>query len=394
MEYKAFLVKYAEIGLKGKNRSYFEDCLVNQIRQNLSVLGEYKVTKEQGRIYVDCPDGYDYDDTVDCLSKIFGIIGFMPVVELASTVWEDICRLAVQFVEESFEDKNFTFKMFCKRGDKNYPMTSPEIAAELGGVLLDHFPGLSVDVHNPEKSITVEVRSHAYIYSDGYKGIGGMPVGCNGKAMLLLSGGIDSPVAGYMIAKRGVSLDATYFHAPPYTSERAKQKVIDLAKQISVYTGPIKLNVVNFTDIQMYIYETCPHEELTIIMRRYMMRIAEELANRSNCLAMITGESVGQVASQTMQSLNCTNAVCTMPVYRPLIGFDKSEIVEISQRIGTFETSILPYEDCCTIYVAKHPVTKPLLSVIEKSEKLLAEKIDAMVQTAIDEREIIRIKPE
>ena len=394
MEYKAFLVKYAEIGLKGKNRSYFEDCLVNQIRQNLSVLGEYKVTKEQGRIYVDCPDGYDYDDTVDCLSKIFGIIGFMPVVELASTVWEDICRLAVQFVEESFEDKNFTFKMFCKRGDKNYPMTSPEIAAELGGVLLDHFPGLSVDVHNPEKSITVEVRSHAYIYSDGYKGIGGMPVGCNGKAMLLLSGGIDSPVAGYMIAKRGVSLDATYFHAPPYTSERAKQKVIDLAKQISVYTGPIKLNVVNFTDIQMYIYETCPHEELTIIMRRYMMRIAEELANRSSCLAMITGESVGQVASQTMQSLNCTNAVCTMPVYRPLIGFDKSEIVEISQRIGTFETSILPYEDCCTIYVAKHPVTKPLLSVIEKSEKLLAEKIDAMVQTAIDEREIIRIKPE
>lgn len=394
MEYKAFLVKYAEIGLKGKNRSYFEDCLVNQIRQNLSVLGEYKVTKEQGRIYVDCPDGYDYDDTVDCLSKIFGIIGFMPVVELASTVWEDICRLAVQFVEESFEDKNFTFKMFCKRGDKNYPMTSPEISAELGGVLLDHFPGLSVDVHNPEKSITVEVRSHAYIYSDGYKGIGGMPVGCNGKAMLLLSGGIDSPVAGYMIAKRGVSLDATYFHAPPYTSERAKQKVIDLAKQISVYTGPIKLNVVNFTDIQMYIYETCPHEELTIIMRRYMMRIAEELANRSNCLAMITGESVGQVASQTMQSLNCTNAVCTMPVYRPLIGFDKSEIVEISQRIGTFETSILPYEDCCTIYVAKHPVTKPLLSVIEKSEKLLAEKIDAMVQTAIDEREIIRIKPE
>ena len=394
MEYKAFLVKYAEIGLKGKNRSYFEDCLVNQIRQNLSVLGEYKVTKEQGRIYVDCPDGYDYDDTVDCLSKIFGIIGFMPVVELASTVWEDICRLAVQFVEESFEDKNFTFKMFCKRGDKNYPMTSPEIAAELGGVLLEHFPGLSVDVHNPEKSITVEVRSHAYIYSDGYKGIGGMPVGCNGKAMLLLSGGIDSPVAGYMIAKRGVSLDATYFHAPPYTSERAKQKVIDLAKQISVYTGPIKLNVVNFTDIQMYIYETCPHEELTIIMRRYMMRIAEELANRSSCLAMITGESVGQVASQTMQSLNCTNAVCTMPVYRPLIGFDKSEIVEISQRIGTFETSILPYEDCCTIYVAKHPVTKPLLSVIEKSEKLLAEKIDAMVQTAIDEREIIRIKPE
>ena len=394
MEYKSFLIKYAEIGLKGKNRSYFEDCLVNQIRQNLSTLGEYKVTKEQGRIYVDCPDGYDYDDTVSCLSKIFGIVGFMPVVEIASTDWQDICDMTVRFVEETFPEKNFSFKMFCKRGDKSYPKTSPEIAADLGGVLLEHFPGLSVDVVNPEKSITVEVRSHAYIYSDGYKGVGGMPVGCNGKAMLLLSGGIDSPVAGYMIAKRGVSIDATYFHAPPYTSERAKQKVIDLAQQISKYVGPIKLNVVNFTDIQMYIYETCPHEELTILMRRYMMRIAEEIANRSNCLALITGESVGQVASQTMQSLICTNAVCELPVYRPLIGFDKSEIVEISQRIGTFETSILPYEDCCTIYVAKHPVTKPILKVIERSEKLLEEKIDAMVQKAIDEREVLKIKPE
>ncbi|MBO4485327.1 MAG: tRNA 4-thiouridine(8) synthase ThiI [Lachnospiraceae bacterium] len=394
MEYKSFLIKYAEIGLKGKNRSYFEDCLVNQIRQNLSLLGDYKVTKEQGRVYVDCPDGYDYDDTVSCLSKIFGIVGFMPVVEIESTDWQDICDMTVRFVEESFDEKNFTFKMFCKRGDKSYPKTSPEIAAYLGGVILDHFPGLSVDVRNPQKNITVEVRSHAYIYADGYKGVGGMPVGCNGKAMLLLSGGIDSPVAGYMIAKRGVSIDATYFHAPPYTSERAKQKVIDLAKQISLFTGPIKLNVVNFTDIQMYIYETCPHEELTILMRRYMMRIAEEIANRSNCLALITGESVGQVASQTMQSLICTNAVCELPVYRPLIGFDKSEIVEISQRIGTFETSILPYEDCCTIYVAKHPVTKPILKVIERNEKLLADKIDEMVQKAIDEREVIKIKPE
>ena len=394
MEYKAFLIKYAEIGLKGRNRSYFEDCLVNQVRQNLSVLGEYRVRKEQGRVYVDCPEGYDYDETVDCLSKIFGIVAFMPVMEIESTDFSDISKMAVSFVEQSFSEKNFTFKMFCKRGDKSYPMTSPEIAAELGSVLLSHFPGLSVDVRNPEKNITVEVRAHAYIYSDGYKGVGGMPVGCNGKAMLLLSGGIDSPVAGYMIAKRGVSIDATYFHAPPYTSERAKQKVIDLAKEIYVYTGPIKLNIVNFTDIQMDIYETCPHEELTILMRRYMMRIAEEIAVRSNCLALITGESLGQVASQTMQSLNCTNAVCNMPVYRPLIGFDKSEIVEIAQRIGTFETSILPYEDCCTIYVAKHPVTKPILKVIERSEKLLADRIDEMVKKAVDEREVLKIVPE
>jgi thiamine biosynthesis protein ThiI len=210
--------------------------------------------------------------------------------------------------------------------------------------------------------------------------------------MLLLSGGIDSPVAGYMIAKRGVSIDATYFHAPPYTSERAKQKVVDLAKLISKYTGSINLHVVNFTDIQMYIYETCPHEELTIIMRRYMMRIAEELANRSGDIALITGESIGQVASQTMQSLNCTNAVCKMPVFRPLIGFDKNEIIDISEKINTYETSVLPYEDCCTIFVAKHPVTKPQLHLIEKSEKLLAEKIDDMVKTAIDTREVIHIK--
>jgi thiamine biosynthesis protein ThiI len=392
MKYKSFLVKYAEIGLKGKNRSYFEDCLVNQIRQNLSLLGDYKVTKEQGRVYVDCPEQYDYDDTVSCLSKIFGIVGFMPVVEIESTDWKDICDMTVRFVEESFPEKNFTFKMFCKRGDKSYPKTSPEIAADLGGVILNHFPGLSVDVRNPQKNITVEVRSHAYIYSDGYKGVGGMPVGCNGKAMLLLSGGIDSPVAGYMIAKRGVSIDATYFHAPPYTSERARQKVIDLAKQISLYTGPIKLNIVNFTDIQMYIYETCPHEELTILMRRYMMRIAEEIANRSNCLALIMGESVGQVASQTMQSLICTNAVCDLPVYRPLIGFDKSEIVEISQRIGTFETSILPYEDCCTIFVAKHPVTKPRLGPIKRSERKLEDVIDDLMKAAIESTETILCK--
>ena len=244
MEYKSFLIKYAEIGLKGKNRSYFEDCLVNQIRQNLSLLGDYKVTKEQGRVYVDCPDGYDYDDTVSCLSKIFGIVGFMPVVEIESTDWQDICDMTVRFVEESFPEKNFTFKMFCKRGDKSYPKTSPEIAADLGGVILDHFPGLSVDVRNPQKNITVEVRSHAYIYADGYKGVGGMPVGCNGKAMLLLSGGIDSPVAGYMIAKRGVSIDATYFHAPPYTSERAKQKVKEMINNVVDFGDSVAKDVM------------------------------------------------------------------------------------------------------------------------------------------------------
>lgn len=392
--YRAFLIKYAEIGLKGKNRAYFEDCLVRQIRTTLKPLGEYRVTKEQGRVFVECPEDFDYEDTVTALGKVFGIAGYSPVVIIDSIEWEDICKAVGDFVDHFFEDKNFTFKVFCKRGNKNYFMTSPEICVEMGGYLLDRFPTMKVDVHNPQSNITVEVRNRAYVYTDCFKGPGGMPVGCNGKAMLLLSGGIDSPVAGYMIAKRGVSIDATYFHAPPYTSERAKQKVVDLARIISAYTGPIHLNIVNFTDIQMYIYEQCPHEELTIIMRRYMMRIAETIAKENDCLALITGESIGQVASQTMQSLNATNAVCELPVYRPLIGFDKVDIVDISEKIGSYETSILPYEDCCTIFVAKHPVTKPNVKAIERSEEKLAEKIDEMVQEALNTRERILVKPE
>lgn len=261
----------------------------------------------------------------------------------------------------------------------------------MGAYLLERFPELSVDVHNPEVLIWVEVRDRAFVYSKIYPAACGMPLGTNGKAMLLLSGGIDSPVAGYMVAKRGVFVDAVYFHAPPYTSERAKQKVVDLAKLISRYVGPINLHVVNFTDIQMYIYEQCPHEELTIIMRRYMMRIAEYFAKKQDCLGLITGESIGQVASQTMQSLACTNDVCELPVYRPLIGFDKQEIVDISEKIGTYETSIQPYEDCCTIFVAKHPVTKPVLEVIRRSEKNLEEKIDQLFKEAVESVEIIYI---
>ena len=257
--------------------------------------------------------------------------------------------------------------------------------------MLHRFESLSVDVHEPQVRITVEVRNRSYVYSHVIPGPGGMPVGSSGRAMLLLSGGIDSPVAGYMIAKRGVEIEAVYFHAPPYTSERAKQKVVDLAEIISGYTGPITLHVVNFTDIQMYIYEQCPHEQLTIIMRRYMMRIAELLAKKSGCMGLITGESIGQVASQTMQSLNATNAVCAIPVYRPLIAFDKQDIVTIAEKIKTYETSILPYEDCCTIFVAKHPVTKPLLSGIEQSETHLCERIEELVQTALDTIEIIKV---
>ncbi len=391
--YRAFLIKYSEIGIKGKNRYVFENILKENIRKALDVLMPgYVISKEQGRVFVECPEGYDYEDTIEALKKVFGIAGICPVVVIEDIEWENLKLKVGDYVEKRYANRNFSFKVEAKRADKHYPIESPDICIKMGAYLLNRFPEMKVDVHQPEVRITVEVRSKGYVYSEVIPGPCGMPVGSNGKAMLLLSGGIDSPVAGWMISKRGVTLEATYFHAPPYTSDRAQQKVVDLAKIISAYTGPIKLNVVNFTEIQLYIYETCPHEELTIIMRRYMMRIAETLAKRGDCMALVTGESIGQVASQTMQSLMATNAVCTLPVYRPLIGFDKQEIVEISERIGTYETSILPYEDCCTTFVAKHPVTKPLLHVIERSEEKLAEKIDEMVERAIAEVEVIMVK--
>lgn len=392
--YKAFLVKYSEIGIKGKNRYIFENALRDQIKNALDLVeGEFSVTKEQGRIYIEALTEYDYDETVEALTRVFGIAGIMPVMLIEDSKWDNLTKEVEEYVRKLYGDKEFTFKVEAKRGNKQYPINSPEICMELGGYLLEKFPNIKVDVHNPEVRINIEIRNKAYVYSTVIPGAGGMPVGTNGKAMLLLSGGIDSPVAGYMIAKRGVKLDATYFHAPPYTSERAKEKVVDLARLVSKYSGPIDLHIVNFTDIQLYIYEKCPHDELTIIMRRYMMKIAEYLANKNNCLGLITGESIGQVASQTMQSLAATNAVCTLPVYRPLIAFDKQEIIDIAERINTFETSILPYEDCCTIFVAKHPVTKPNLNVIERSETKLEEKIDELVETACKTVETIVIKP-
>ena len=393
MKFHSFLIKYGEIGIKGKNRYIFEDALVRQIRFALKdVDGEFYVHKSYGRVYVDCDGEYDYEETVESLARVFGIVGICPVVRLEDKGFEELKKEVVAYMDEMYPDKNKTFKVEARRSKKSYPLQSMQINCQLGEVILDAFPEMKVDVHHPDIMLNVEVREEIYLYSEIIPGPGGMPVGTNGSAMLLLSGGIDSPVAGYMIAKRGVSLEATYFHAPPYTSERAKEKVVDLTRLVSKYSGPIKLNVVNFTDIQLYIYEKCPHEELTIIMRRYMMKIAEHFAKQDGCLGMITGESIGQVASQTMQSLNVTNAVCTLPVYRPLIGFDKRDIVEISEKINTYETSILPFEDCCTIFVAKHPVTKPILEKIEKSELNLAEGIDELVQKAIDTVEVIKVK--
>lgn len=390
--YQAFLLKYAEIGIKGKNRYKFENALCEQIRRKLDKIeGEFQVIREQGRIFVEAQGDFDFEEVVQEMGMVFGVSGISPVQVVEDKSWENLTKAAGDFIEHQYEKRNFTFKVKCRRSDKHYSLTSPEVCVEMGGYLLERFPELSVDVHDPEIMIWVEIRDKAYVYSKVYAGACGMPLGTNGKAMLLLSGGIDSPVAGYMIAKRGVYIDAVYFHAPPYTSERAKQKVVDLAKLISRYTGPIRLHVVNFTEIQLYIYEQCPHEELTIVMRRYMMRIAEMLAEQNHCLGLITGESIGQVASQTMHSLAATNDVCHLPVYRPLIGFDKQDIINLSEEIGTYETSIQPYEDCCTIFVAKHPVTRPEIKRIRQSEKNLEEKIDEMVRTALDTIEVINI---
>ena len=393
MRFHTFLLKYGEIGIKGKNRYLFEDALVRQIRFALKdVDGQFDVHKSQARIYVDCEGDYDYEDTVEHLKRVFGIVGICPVVRMEDQGFEKLKEDVVSYMDEMYPDKNLTFKVEARRARKTYPKTSMEINCDLGEVILEAFPETKVDVHHPDVMLNVEIRNEIYVYSQIIPGAGGMPVGTNGKAMLLLSGGIDSPVAGYMISKRGVGIEATYFHAPPYTSERAKQKVVDLARIVSRYSGPVKLHVVNFTDIQLYIYDQCPHDELTIIMRRYMMRIAEHFAKKDGCLGLITGESIGQVASQTMQSLAATNDVCTVPVYRPGIGFDKQEIVDIAEKIGTYETSIQPFEDCCTIFVAKHPVTKPNVEVIRRSEEKLAEKIDQLVREAIDTVEIIEVK--
>ena len=393
MRYKSFLVKYGEIGVKGKNRYLFEDALMKQIRIALTTVeGEFVVSKELGRIYVDADKDYDEDELISALTKVFGIVAVCPMVRIEDKDFENLKKAVVEYMDKVYENKKITFKVDTRRADKNYPGTSETINADLGEAILNAFPEIRVDVRKPDVLLKVEIRRYINIYSLSIPGPGGMPIGTNGRAMLLLSGGIDSPVAGYMIAKRGVTVEAVYFHAPPYTSERAKQKVIDLAQIVSQYAGPINLHIVNFTDIQLYIYENCPHEELTIIMRRYMMKIAERIGRSNQDMALITGESIGQVASQTVQSLVTTNEVCTMPVFRPLIGFDKQEIVEIAEKIGSYETSIQPYEDCCTIFVAKHPVTKPDLDHIHQSEEKLSEKIDALVEEAIATKERVLCK--
>ena len=386
MQYKMFLIKYAEIGTKGKNRYVFEEIMCKRMRARLKPLGKFEVRREYGRIFVEAFSEYDYDDVMKVLTTIFGIVGVCPVKVVEELSYEAISAAVVAHVAEEYHDKHFTFKVNARRNNKTFPKTSMELNCDLGADLLDAYPDMTVDIHKPDVFINVEVRNVTYIYSQIIPGPGGLPVGTNGKGMTLLSGGIDSPVAAYMIAKRGVEIEAVYFHAPPFTSEQARTKVIDLAKIVSKYSGVIKLHVVPFTDVQLAIYDNCPHDELTIIMKRIMYQIAQEIALKEDCQCLITGESIGQVSSQTTQSLLVIDsAIDKLPVFRPCIGMDKQEIIDISEKIGTYETSILPYEDCCTTFVAQHPVTKPKMEQILESEKALVGKVEDLIAKAIED---------
>jgi len=387
---KVILVRYGEIALKGLNKPIFEAKLVKNIKKSLFGIGGIDVIKSQSRIYIEpVSEDYEFDEAISRAIKVFGIVSVSPVWKIESE-YEEIKEYSLKMVNELVEKKGFkTFKVDARRGNKKFPMDSPEICRELGGYILDNVEGLSVEVKNPDFVLYIEIRESTYIYSEKVEAFGGLPTGTNGKAVLLLSGGIDSPVAGFMIGKRGVEIEAVHFYSYPYTSERAKDKVIELTKILTTYVGSVRLHVVPFTDIQLHINENSPEEQLTIIMRRAMMRISEAIAVKNGAMALVTGESIGQVASQTMHGLNVTNAVVKMPVFRPLIGMDKNEVIDIAKKIGTFETSILPYEDCCTVFVAKHPNTKPKLELIERFEEKL--QLDELINKAIENTEIITL---
>lgn len=382
------LVRYAEIHLKGLNRPFFERKLADRIVDALKP-NTVKVEREQGRIFVYGVPEDVLKQAVDKLTRVFGIHS-VSIARCVEKDWLSICDAAVEMVSEGKTEDRLSFKVFARRADKRFRFSSEQICHELGHILLESFPHLYVDVHNPSLKVTVEIRQFAaFIYCDEYMGCGGLPVGCNGKAMLLISGGIDSPVAGYMIAKRGVAIDAVHFYSYPYTSPRARDKVVELAKLISRYTSEINLYLVPFTEIQLAIYDCCPQSETTIIMRMQMMKIAERIALAHGCQALITGESLGQVASQTIESLNVTNNSVSLPVFRPLIGFDKEEIVDKALKIGTYETSIQPFEDCCTVFVPQHPTTKPKLEKLLESEKLV--DFEPMIARAIENYELVKI---
>ncbi len=384
------LIKNGEIALKGLNRASFEDMLIRNCKRRVEELGKFKFYKAQSTIYCEpVSEDIDLDETMDRLGKVFGIAGLTRSCVVEKN-WEDIVAMAPVYLAEVLGNAR-TFKVNAKRADKKFPMGSPEICMELGGILLSKFPHLKVDVRNPQVNVTVEIRDFgAYIHADQIVGAGGMPVGSSGRGALLVSGGIDSPVAGYMMAKRGLELCAIHFVSPPYTSERAKLKVVTLCEKMGAYSGRVKLFVVHFTKMQEQIREHCPEDMFTIIMRRYMMKVAEKIAGQYGASALITGESLAQVASQTIQAIACTDVACDMPVLRPLIGMDKDEIVEIARDIDTFETSILPYEDCCTVFTPKHPKTKPKIYDVLKAEENLLDA-EAMIKECVETVEVIQI---
>ena len=384
------LAKYGEIALRGKNRHLIENALLKTISKNLEKVGNYSVKKEQGRVLIESrEENFDYDKVIPLVVNILGITAVCPAIKLEDNSIENIRAKALLHMKEYCGDKEYTFKVETKRSDKQYPMDSREISTDIGGYIFNNMDNIKVDVRNPDITLMVEIRNYTYIYSKLIKGFGGLPIGTSGKATVLLSGGIDSPISAFMMAKRGVSIEAVYFHSPPYTSDRAKQKVIDLAEQLSTFTGEIKLHIVPFTETQLKIYESVPPEKMTILLKRAMFKIAEKIAIKNNSQGLVTGDSIGQVASQTMQAIEAINsAVTTLPVFRPLCSMDKQEIIDIARKLGTFEISIRPYEDCCTIFVAKHPETKPKRNIIENKEKNIKD-LDILIDKAIENTETI-----
>ena len=386
--YNIAIVKYGEIGVKGKNRYIFENKLIKNIKSMLSPLGKFNVYKEYGRIYVDLGEfAEEYEEVLEEIKKVFGVVGVCPGIR-AEKDYDKLKELALKLLDEKIEEGSKSFKVTSRRGDKSLPLTSQEMSKDIAGFLVFNVKDrIKVDVRNPETTIHCEYRqNHVMVYSDTVPGYGGLPVGTNGRAMSLLSGGIDSPVASWMVAKRGVEIEAIHFHSYPFTSEKSQEKVRGLAQILAKYCGKVRLHKVNILEIQKAIGVSCKEEEMTIISRRFMMKIAQRVGEKRFCDALVTGESIGQVASQTIQGLTCTNAAITLPVFRPLIAMDKSEIIDIAQKIGTFETSVIPEEDCCTVFSPKSPVTKPKLDRIERSESAL--DVEKLIKDAIDNMEV------
>ncbi|MCQ4925493.1 tRNA 4-thiouridine(8) synthase ThiI [Tissierella carlieri] len=386
---KVLSVSLGEIALKGLNRKYFEDQLIKHIRRAIKDIGFEKIYKEQGKIYIQAEEQF-FPQMINRLRKVFGLVYISPCIKVEKDV-DEIENAVLEAVKEKIEaEKIKTFKVDTNRADKNFPIKSPDFSRQMGGVILKAFNELSVDVHTPDTLVYIDIKQNAYIYTDKIKGHGGMPIGTNGKGLLLLSGGIDSPVAGFLMAKRGVEISAVHYHSYPFTSERAEEKVKDLARILSRYTGKITMYSVNILEIQKEINAKCPEKEMTILSRRFMMRIAERIAEKQNINALITGESLGQVASQTIEGISVTNAAVKLPILRPLVGLDKVDIIEIAKDIETFETSTLPFEDCCTVFLPKHPVTKPRIEDIEKSEEVL--DVEYLIENAIENMKVTTIE--